>query len=60
MNLKANKDGTYEATFNATELTSIVRIVKQNEIWRREEADKVVAKLEDLEIELIHANKEGV
>jgi hypothetical protein len=48
MNFKANRDGTYDTTFKAADLPSIVRMVQQNEIWRREDADEAIKNLQHL------------
>lgn len=53
MNLKVNLDGTYQFHFTGADLPTVVRLVKQNEIWRKEaaekEAAKIAAKIEEAE-----------
>lgn len=51
MDYKAYPDGTYIATFRAQDLIAIVRMVKQNELRRKEEQDALLQKVEEAEKE---------
>lgn len=44
-NLKVNRDGTYDFHFTGADLPTVVRLVKQNEIWRKEEAEEEAGKI---------------
>lgn len=52
MNFRANLDGTYDVSFKASELRSIVRMVNQMEQWRIEEAIKTAEAVRLAELEV--------
>lgn len=53
MNYKQNVDGTYTAeNFGASNLREIIKLVKQGEQWKIEDAQKALAKVAEAEDEL--------
>lgn len=53
MNYKQNRDGTYDCfDFRASDLPVIIRMVKQGEIWKIEEAQAALTKIEEAENEI--------
>lgn len=51
MDFKAYPNGDYVASFEAKDLPAIIRLVRQGEIWRKEEAEKAIEKIDAAEQE---------
>lgn len=53
MNFKVNRDGTYEVgNLRVEKLPQLLRLIKQNEIWRKEDAELNIAQVEEVEKDL--------
>ncbi len=52
MDYKAYPEGGYIVSFDAKDLPAIVRMVKLNELWRKENQEAVLKKVEEAEKEL--------
>ena len=53
MNFKVNRDGTYEVgNLRVEKLPQLLRLIKQNETWRKEDAELNIAQVEEVEKDL--------
>ncbi len=56
MNFKMERDGTYSVLFKAEEMPSVVRMVKEMELWKQEQAATAIKAVQVAENQLLEVN----